>query len=200
LTVSAGIIRTCNFWDGNYLTVEQANRLLECARQDRSAQVYPFILIALETSMRMMEILSIRREHVDVHRNTIYIPKAKSGARQQPITSNLVEFLPSYIDSLPEGCPWLFPSALSESGHTMDIRKSYGRVVEAAELDSKIVLRHTLRHTAITHLVQSGVDLPTVARISGHKTLEMVARYAHNNGEHIQAAMDKLENRYKKTG
>jgi len=35
--------------------------------------------------------------------------------------------------------------------------------------DIKQVVRHTLRHTAITHLVQAGVDLPTVKRISGHK-------------------------------
>jgi site-specific recombinase XerD len=54
-----------------------------------------------------------------------------------------------------------------------------------------------MRHTAITHLVQEGVDLPTVQRISGHKTLSMVAKYAHQNGQHIQAAMDKLEERYK---
>jgi site-specific recombinase XerD len=59
------------------------------------------------------------------------------------------------------------------------------------------VLRHTLRHTAITHLVQAGVDLPTVKRISGHKTLAMVEKYSHQNGEHIQAAMDKLESRLK---
>jgi site-specific recombinase XerD len=58
------------------------------------------------------------------------------------------------------------------------------------------VVRHTLRHTAITHLVQAGVDLPTVKRISGHKTLLMVERYAHQNGTHIQAAMDALEARY----
>ncbi|MCZ6516726.1 MAG: hypothetical protein O6763_04475 [Gammaproteobacteria bacterium] len=45
--------------------------------------------------------------------------------------------------------------------------------------------------------MQAGVDLPTVQRISGHKTLEMVVRYSHQNGEHIQAAMDKLERRYK---
>ncbi len=57
-----------------------------------------------------------------------------------------------------------------------------------------------LSHTAITHLVQAGVDLPTVKRISGHKTLAMVERYAHQNGEHISLAMDKLEDRYKKAG
>ena len=40
-----------------------------------------------------------------------------------------------------------------------------------------------------------GVDLPTVQKISGHKTLAMVGRYAHANGAHIDAAMDKLEGR-----
>ena len=77
----------------------------------------------------------------------------------------------------------------------MDIRKPFCRVVAAAGLDPKEVVRHTLRHTAITHLVQAGVDLPTVKRISGHKTLIMVERYSHQNGEHIQTAMDKLQNR-----
>jgi site-specific recombinase XerD len=60
----------------------------------------------------------------------------------------------------------------------------------------KQVVRHTLRHTAISHLVQAGIDLPTVRRISGHKTLQMVERYSHQDGNHIQAAMDKLEARY----
>lgn len=57
------------------------------------------------------------------------------------------------------------------------------------------MVRHTLRHTAITHLVQAGIDLPTVKRISGHKTLAMVERYSHQNGQHIQAAMDKFGQR-----
>jgi len=84
----------------------------------------------------------------------------------------------------------------SQTGHTVNLEKPWKRIVEAAGLDPKEVVRHTLRHTAITHLVQAGVDLPTVKRISGHKTLTMVERYSHQNGEHIQAAMDKLEQRY----
>lgn len=79
----------------------------------------------------------------------------------------------------------------------MDVRKTFRRIVAAAGLDPDQILRHTLRHTAITHLVQAGVDLPTVARISGHKTLAMVGRYAHQNGTHIQAAMNKLQSRMK---
>ena len=62
-------------------------------------------------------------------------------------------------------------------------------------MNPKEVTPHTLRHTAITHLVLAGVDLPTVQRISGHKTLQMVERYSHQNGEHIQSAMDVVEKR-----
>jgi hypothetical protein len=36
------------------------------------------------------------------------------------------------------------------------------------------------------------VDLPTIQRISGHKTLAMVLRYAHVSGSHIDAAMTAL--------
>lgn len=181
----------------NYLTADQVARFVECAKADRSPVIYPFIVIGLETSMRKMEILSIRREHVDVHRQIIHIPDAKGGTREQPITKHLAEYLAGYMAGLPKGSPWLFPSPGAKSGHSMDIRDPFRRVVVAAGLDPDQVVRHTLRHTAITHLVQAGVDLPTVKRISGHKTLAMVERYAHQNGDHIQQAMDKLEIRYR---
>ena len=155
-----------------YLTTEQIARLVECAKADANEIVYPFIVIGLETSMRKSEILSIRRENIDIERRIIYIPKAKAGAREQPITKRLADFLAGYLDVLPPS-PWLFPSLAAQSGHTMDIKRPYYRVVKAAGLDPNQVIKHTLRHTAITHLVQSGVDLPTVQRISGHKTLSM---------------------------
>jgi len=183
-----------------YLTVDQIQRLVECAKRDQNAQIYPFIVIGLETSMRKMEILSIRREHVDLQRKVIFIPKAKAGMREQPITKHLAEFLGGYLAALPVGTPWLFPSIGAKDGHTVEVRKPFCRVVADAGLDPAVVVRHTLRHTAITHLVQAGVDLPTVKRISGHKTLIMVERYAHQNGSHIQAAMEKLEKRVNAAG
>lgn len=180
----------------NYLTAEETARLLDAARQEPSPYVYPFIVIGLETSMRKMEILSIRLQDIDVKRRQIAIPRAKAGARTQPITAHLAAFLQGYLESAEQGQEWLFP-AESATGHAVAIEKAFRRVVVAAGLDPAKIVRHTLRHTAITHLVQAGVDLPTVQRISGHKTLQMVARYSHQNGEHIQAALSKLEERYR---
>jgi integrase len=165
---------------------------------DQNPQVYLFIMIGLETSMRRSEILGIRREHIDLDRLVIFIPKAKGGAREQPITVHLADFLRRHLDNTPAAQQWLFPSLTSATGHTTDIRKPFRRAVTAAGLDPDVVVRHTLRHTAITHLVQAGIDLPTVKRISGHKTLLMVERYAHANGEHIREAMSRLGERYRK--
>jgi integrase len=162
-----------------YLAVEQANALLDAARHDQNRQIYPFILIGLRTGMRKSEILSIRRDHVDLAARSIYVPHAKAGARTQPISPDLADFIAQYAQTLPPGTEWLFPSPGARKGHTVDVRKGFVRCVAAAELDPKQVVRHSLRHTAITHLVQAGVDLPTVKRISGHKTLAMVERYAH---------------------
>lgn len=178
-----------------YLTVEQIELVLEAARHDLSPHIYPFCVIALSTSMRMTEILTLRRELVDIPRRRLLIPKAKAGMREQPITAELAAFLQRHMDALPPGCDWLFPSIASKDGRLATIRKAHRRVVKAAGLDPDVVVRHTFRHTAVTHLVQAGVDLPTVQKVSGHKTLAMVARYAHANGAHIDAAMDKLEGR-----
>jgi integrase len=180
-----------------YLSAPQADALLEAAKTDQNRQIYPFILIGLRTGMRKSEILSIRRENIDLEARTIYLPFAKAGARTQPISADLASFLSGYVETLPNGTPWLFPSIAAEQGHTIDIRKAFVRSVIAAGLDPKQVVRHTLRHTAITHLVQAGVDLPTVKRISGHKTMAMVERYAHQSGAHIAAAMEKLDDRYR---
>ena len=180
-----------------YLSPVQATALLEGAKSDQNRQIYPFILIGLRTGMRKSEILAIRREHVNLDARSIYVPAAKAGARTQPISADLASFLTEYIDTLPKGTPWLFPSVGALQGHTVDVRKAFVRAVTVAGLDPMQVVRHTLRHTAITHLVQAGVDLPTVKRISGHKTMAMVERYAHQSGSHIAEAMDKLDDRYR---
>lgn len=108
---------------------------------------------------------------IDINRCIIHIPQAKAGKREQPITRHLAKFLKGYIQTASSGQEWLFSSIASRTGHTVNIEKPFKHAVKAAGLDPKLIVRYTLGHTAITHLVQAGVDLPTVKRISGHKTL-----------------------------
>jgi site-specific recombinase XerD len=70
--------------------------------------------------------------------------------------------------------------------------KLFRRAVIAAELDAVSITPHVMRHTAITNLVKAGVDLPTIQKISGHKTLAMVLRYTHVHGTHIDEAIKSI--------
>ncbi|SFN83278.1 hypothetical protein [Nitrosospira briensis] len=56
------------------------------------------------------------------------------------------------------------------------------------------VVRHPSPHGHYT-LGSSWNGLPTIKRIWGYKTLTMVERYAYQNGEDINTAMNKLEGR-----
>jgi integrase len=51
---------------------------------------------------------------------------------------------------------------------------------------------HCNRHTFASRLVMARVDLRTVAELLGHRTLQMVMRYAHRDPEHQASAVDRL--------
>jgi integrase len=181
------------------LTKDEAMRLLNVAQADRNPQIYLFIALGLETSMRSSEILSLRLEHIHLAQRQLFLPKAKAGARVQPITANVARLIEHYLQCRPVKSEWLFPciGALpSQTGYTTRIGDPFKRVVIEAGLDPKRITPHVLRHTAISNLVMAGVDIPTIMNVSGHKTVQMVMRYSHQNNQHIQGAMNALESMY----
>ena len=120
-----------------YLDSGQISRLLEASKRDSSPYIYPFILIGLETGMRRMEILSIRLKDIHLNRNRIYIPKGKTGSREQPMTNHLRGFLDKKIKTSSPEQEWLFHSDKSKTGHIVAIEKAFRRTVERAGLDPK---------------------------------------------------------------
>jgi integrase len=141
-----------------------------------------------------IEVLSIQVKNIDFANQIIYLPKAKPGAREQHIIARLADFLEERMKSLEAGQEFLFPAKKPYRQDRSYMMKPFKRAEEEAGLKA---VPNTMRHRAITQLVQAGVNLPTAQRISDHKNLEMVAKYAHQNGKHIKKVLDKLERRYK---
>jgi integrase len=174
------------------LTDEQENALLRAAVADDDPHCWLFVVFGLNTAMRHREILRARFEWLDLEKRRLFIPRAKGGRREQPITPELAKLLRREQETRADKQGWIFPSprpTTSLTGHRDRMDKPFRRAVIRAGLDPKIVTPYVMRHTAITKLVQSGVDLPTIQRISGHKTLAMVLRYTHVYGSHIDKAI-----------
>lgn len=159
------------------LTDDEENALLQAAVADDDPHCWLFVAFGLNTAMRHREILDARFDWLDLDKRRLFIPRAKGGRREQPITRQLANLLRRERKTRADNHGWIFPSPrpnTSSTGHRDRMAKPFRNAVVRAGLDPRIVTPHVMRHTAITKLVQAGVDLPTIQRISGHKTLAMV--------------------------
>lgn len=154
------------------LSDEESASLLKGAIEDQDSDVWLFVLICLQTSMRHGEARRLRWEHYDSNRMRFYIPEAKAGERDQPIPSQLAKVLEEEMRRRGVSEGYVFAGgAGSATGYRHTFRKAFQRSVVRAGLSPMRVTPHVMRHTAITKLVKAGIDLPTVQRVSGHKTL-----------------------------
>jgi len=63
------------------------------------------------------------------------------------------------------------------------------RVIQQVGLHG--VTFHTLRHTFASHAVMNGVDLFTVGKLLGHKTIQQTQCYAHPAPDHMRSAVEQ---------
>jgi len=180
------------------LSAVDQKALMQAAIGDQDPLTWLFAAIALGTGMRHSEILRIRWGDIDSDNRRIYISQAKAGQREQPIPSTLASTLAKERAQIGADDAYVFPTSRADakSPHRTAMSAQFRRAVERAKLDPRKVTPHVLRHTAITGLVRAGVDLPTIQRISGHKTLSMVLRYTHLSDDHIDKAVAKLDSAF----
>jgi integrase len=66
----------------------------------------------------------------------------------------------------------------------------FERALERAKITTGDVTVHTLRHTALSRMIEHGLDDFTVMSISGHSSTRMLERYTHPTLERRIAALD----------
>ena len=177
------------------LTDNQVEALINAALADAEPDCWLFVAFGLNTAMRHGEMLRARFDQIDFEHNRLFLPQAKAGQRVQPLTPELVAILRREREMRDDQEGWIFPSPRPNAGltgHRYRMDKPFRRAAIVAGLDPNVVTPHVMRHTAITRLVQAGVDLPTIQKISGHKTLAMVLRYTHVHGQHIDRAISAI--------
>lgn len=177
------------------LSDEEKRALLAGAIADQDPLTWIFVAIAMGTGMRHAEILRIRWEEIDFVQKRIFVGRAKAGQRDQPMPSSLSDKLLTEWEQRGKLEGFIFPSSRKEPRHPcrQTMAGQFRRAALRANLNPKKVTPHILRHTAITELVTAGVDLPTIQKIFGHKTLAMVLRYTQLSNQHIDRSVALLD-------
>ena len=95
------------------------------------------------------------------------------------------------LSEQPRLTPWVFPNPRTQKPYTT-VAASIRRALVRARITTGDVSLHTLRHTAISRMIESGIDDYTVMEVSGHSSTRMLARYTHPTEHRKQAALESF--------
>jgi site-specific recombinase XerD len=148
---------------------------------------------AYAAGLRVSEVVRLQVGDIDAGRMVLHVRAAKGRKdRLVPLSAVLLERLRAYWrQHRPR--PWLFPG--QRPGQHLSIgqvQRVCRQAVRAAGIPKKASM-HTLRHSYATHLLEGGVDLPTLQRLLGHNQLATTVRYTHVQEAHLHQVRSPLD-------
>ncbi len=176
-----------------FLSDDERTALLDACRPH--ADLYLAVVLSLTTGARQAEIMGLRWPQIDLARQVISLEATKNGDRRAlPLVGQALDLLKerSKVRNLKDNR--IFPpTAKAEKAEYLDLRQPWEKALKEAGIAD--FHWHDLRHTAASYLAMSGVSLVEIAKVLGHRTLAMVARYSHLSDGHIVATGQRLADR-----
>ena len=163
--------------------------------------------ILADTGLRPEEAFRLRWENVtwlNGRNGALLVTHGKTAAARRviPMTPRVRAVLETRWNAAEkpeEG--WTWP-ALTRSGHVepSSLRKQHAKAFamiaeEASKRNERPVrpfVLYSFRHTFLTRLGQSGCDAWTLARIAGHASINISARYVHPSEDAVLDAISRL--------
>jgi len=168
-----------------YLDAAKRRKLVEAASEELQPLVRALSLLPL----RPGELVNAKVESFDAKHGMLRIT-GKTGTREIPLSPEAVlHFKECAKDKLPSA--WLVSRADGRQWDRFTWRDEIKLAAAAAKLPRATCL-YTLRHSTITDLVTGGLDLFTVAKISGTSVAMIEKHYGHLQREHARQALKML--------
>jgi integrase len=177
----------------NVVLPEEEARYLAAAREPLCS----IATILVDSGLRPEECFRSQWENIwfaSGRHGVLLVPfgKTQAARRAIPLTPRVRTLLESRWEE--QGRPkegWVWP-APTFSGHleASSLKKQHGRALRMSGVRPFVL--YTLRHTFLTRLGESGCDAWTLARIAGHSSIGISARYVHPSEEAMFDAMSRL--------
>lgn len=180
-----------------FLSDDERIRLLKACKESSNPYLYIVVVLALSTGMRQGEIMGLIWDTVDLSQGRAILHETKNNERRAvAITGHALELLKELSKVRRIDSNLLFPTKEStphKPQKPMDLRSPWETAVKKAELqDFKF---HDLRHSAASYLAMNGASLAEIAEVLGHKTLQMVKRYAHLSEGHTARVVASMNDK-----
>ena len=176
-----------------YLLPDEEKKLMDVLVGDR-AHLKDMVVLVINTGLRVSEVFGLRLEHIDFHRDVIYVKRTKTDEdREVPLNDTSRNLLQRLVSQAKEKRQdYLFTNPLTKGPYT-SIKTAWKTACRLAGIAD---LRfHDLRHTFGTRAADAGVPLPAIRDVMGHKTTTMTERYAHATDEGRRRAVEAIEKR-----
>lgn len=151
------------------------------------------LMTAYAAGPRVSELLHLRVRDIDSDRMTIRIEQGKGRKDRYTILSpRLLEQLRIYWKAC-RPTSWLFPGKPPDK--PLDVTAAQ-KVYNIAKLRTGIQKGrgiHTLRHCFATHLLEAGVDLPTIQSLMGHSDIHTTMGYLKIRRHRLATGPDPLD-------
>jgi integrase len=173
-----------------FLSDDERLRLLTECRRARNPYLYTVVVLALSTGARAGELLGLTWDTVDLRSGRLTFADTKNGERRAvTVSGHALELLEAHARVRRIDSRLLFPSLKGDK--PLEMRAAFVAAVKRAKIEN--FRFHDLRHSAASYLAMGGATLPELAEILGHKTLQMVKRYAHLSDEHTAKVLKRLD-------
>lgn len=173
-----------------FLSPEELDRFVSACRNSTQPDLYPAVMLALSTGARRMEVMSLRWRQVDLKRQMIVLEQTKNGERRSlPLAGPALKAIQERSKIRRLDTELVFPS-LSNPARPIDLTKAFELALAESEITD--FRWHDMRHTAASYLAMNGASLAEIAEVLGHKTLQMVMRYAHLSTGHVATVVSRM--------
>lgn len=165
-----------------YLSADEESRVLGWFYQTGNLDMHSLVEFLIDTGVRLSEALEARWDAFEGDWLSLYLTK-NGGHRRVPMTPRAKRA----FESRPKDSPRPWNLTVSQCDYY------WGRMREhlGLETDSQFVI-HALRHTFASRLVQRGVELQTVSKLLGHRSIVTTMRYAHLAPQNLMDAVKVL--------